>query len=91
MLTDPFFVFGLDAACLGGTGGGLLPGGFLNLSTRLLAGPFTDRAGSLIIIEADSLEEATEFAQSDPYTIHGIFERTVVHPFHQVLPEIPSS
>ena len=57
----------------------------------LLAGPFTDKAGSLIIIEADSLEEATAFAQSDPYTIHGIFERIVVHPFHQVLPEIPSS
>jgi len=52
----------------------------------LLAGPFTDQAGSLIIIEASSLEEAQKFAAEDPYTIHGIFERVEVHPFNQVLP-----
>ena len=52
----------------------------------VLAGPFTDQAGSLIIIEADSLEDAKRIAQEDPYTIHGIFERVEVHPFLQVLP-----
>ena len=52
----------------------------------ILAGPFTDQAGSLIIIEADSLEEARRIAREDPYTIHGIFERVEVHPFQQVLP-----
>ena len=52
----------------------------------LLAGPFTDQAGSLIIIEANSLEEASQIAQKDPYTVHGIFERVEVHPFRQVLP-----
>ncbi len=52
----------------------------------LLAGPFTDQAGSLIIIEADSLEEAKRIAEGDPYTVHGIFERVEVHPFQQVLP-----
>lgn len=52
----------------------------------LLAGPFTDLAGSLIIIEANSLEEAKQIAQQDPYTIHGVFERVEVHPFKQVLP-----
>ncbi|MBS0171189.1 MAG: YciI family protein [Nitrospira sp.] len=57
----------------------------------LLAGPFTDQAGSLIIIEASSLEEAKQFAAEDPYTVHGIFERVEVHPFHQVLPAPPSS
>jgi len=57
----------------------------------LLAGPFTDQAGSLIIIEAASLEEARQIAQKDPYTMHGIFERVEVHPFQQVLPPPPAS
>ncbi len=52
----------------------------------IMAGPFIDQAGSLIIIEADSLEEARRIAQDDPYTLHGIFERVEVHPFQQVLP-----
>ncbi len=56
----------------------------------LLAGPFTDQTGSLIIIEASSLEEAQKFAAEDPYTLHGIFERVEVHPFHQVLPAPPT-
>ncbi len=56
----------------------------------LLAGPFTDLAGSLIIIEADSLDEAKQIAQEDPYTVHGIFERVEVHPFTQILPDIAS-
>ncbi len=54
----------------------------------LLAGPFTDQAGSLIIIEANSLEEAKQIAQNDPYTVHGIFERVEVHPFQQVFPSL---
>ncbi|NGZ03293.1 MAG: hypothetical protein CV090_09615 [Nitrospira sp. WS238] len=52
----------------------------------ILAGPFTDQTGSLIIIEADSIEEAQKIASEDSYTIHGIFERVEVHPFQQVLP-----
>jgi uncharacterized protein YciI len=55
----------------------------------IMAGPFTDQAGSLIIIEADSLEDAERIAHNDPYTIHGIFERVEVHPFQQVLPSLP--
>lgn len=57
----------------------------------LLAGPFTDQAGSLIIIEAPSLADAQKFAAEDPYTVHGVFERTEVHPFHQVFPEPSTS
>ena len=53
----------------------------------ILAGPFTDKTGSLIMIEADSLEEATRLAADDPYVIHGVFARIEVHPFMQVLPE----
>ena len=55
----------------------------------LLAGPFTDQAGSLIVIEAESLEEAKRVAQEDPYTVHGVFERVEVHPFQKVLPALP--
>ncbi len=51
------------------------------------AGPFVDQAGSLMIIEANSLEEAEAFAKEDPYVIEGIFERIEVHPFKQVFPE----
>lgn len=54
----------------------------------VLAGPLTDQTGSLIVIEADSLAEAQAFADSDPYTVHGVFARVEVHPFMQVLPRI---
>jgi uncharacterized protein YciI len=41
----------------------------------------------LIVIEADSLEEAQQFAQEDPYTVNGVFQRVEVHPFTQVFPK----
>ncbi|MBM4124686.1 MAG: hypothetical protein FJ246_07010 [Nitrospira sp.] len=53
----------------------------------VLAGPLTDKTGSLIVIEADSLEAAEAFANEDPYTLHGVFERVEVHPFMQVFPK----
>ena len=52
----------------------------------ILAGPLTDGAGSLIVIEAASLEEAKAFAASDPYVTQGVFVRYTVHPFMQVFP-----
>ena len=52
----------------------------------VLAGPLTDGAGSLIVIKADSLEEAKAFAAGDPYVIHGVFACHEVHPFMQVYP-----
>lgn len=56
----------------------------------ILAGPLTDKTGSLIVIEAESLAEAQAFAKADPYTVHGVFERVEVHPFEQVFPKRPS-
>lgn len=53
----------------------------------VLAGPLTDKTGSLIVIEADSLEEAEAFAKEDPYTLQGVFARVEVHPFMQVFPK----
>ena len=57
----------------------------------ICAGPLSDQAGSLIIIEAESLTEAEAFSQGDPYVAEGIFTRVEVHPFTQVLPEEHSS
>lgn len=62
----------------------------------LLAGPFpaidspepgpAGFTGSLIVAEFESLESANKWAQSDPYTISGVYERVTVKPFKKVLP-----
>ncbi len=52
----------------------------------ILAGPLTDKTGSLIVVEADFLEEVRAFANEDPYMLHGVFQEVTVHPFKQVLP-----
>lgn len=57
----------------------------------VLAGPLTDKTGSLIVIEADSLADAEAFANTDPYTVHGVFARVEVHPFLQVFPKSEST
>ncbi|HHS82642.1 MAG TPA: YciI family protein [Devosia sp.] len=48
----------------------------------LAAGPFVDGAGvptgSLIVIEADSREQAEQLAAGDPYVTRGIFARHTV-------------
>lgn len=53
----------------------------------ILAGPLTDKTGSLIVVEADSIEEVQAFAKEDPYMIHGVFQEVSVHPFKQVFPQ----
>jgi uncharacterized protein len=53
----------------------------------ILAGPLTDKAGSLLVLEFATQEDAEQFAQSDPYTVNGVFERVEIHPFSQVLPK----
>jgi hypothetical protein len=55
--------------------------------TVKLAGPLTDGAGSLIVIEAESLGAVWELVGRDPYVTNGIFERVEVHPFMQVFPK----
>ncbi len=51
-----------------------------------LAGPLTDGAGSLIVIEADSLSAAWQQIGGDPYCANGIFDHVEVHHFTQVFP-----
>ena len=42
--------------------------------------------GSLIIAEFDSLAEARAWADSDPYTVGGVFQSVEVKPYKKVLP-----
>ena len=42
--------------------------------------------GSLIVAEFDSLEDAQEWAEADPYVQAGVFESVEVTPFLQVRP-----
>ncbi len=53
----------------------------------VLGGRFTDGSGSLIVLDAESSEEAAKFAQGDPYMKEGVFARVEVKPFQKVLPE----
>ncbi len=68
----------------------------VNAGRLLAAGPHpaidTDEpgaagfTGSLIIAEFDSLEQATAWADSDPYVVAGVFRQVTVKPFKMVLP-----
>ena len=53
----------------------------------LLAGPFTDKTGSLIVLDMASLEEVQAFLKDDPYVTQGVFNRYEIHPFMQVFPK----
>jgi uncharacterized protein YciI len=54
----------------------------------ILAGPLTDKTGSLLVLEFDTQTDAEQFAHSDPYAVHGVFQRVEIHPFLQVLPKL---
>jgi uncharacterized protein YciI len=42
--------------------------------------------GSLVIAEFESLEEAQQWADTDPYSIAGVYQKVVVKPYKKVLP-----
>ncbi|MCC8999738.1 MAG: YciI family protein [Candidatus Contendobacter sp.] len=42
--------------------------------------------GSLMVVEFPSLEEATAWANADPYVAAGVFAAVEVYPFRKVLP-----
>jgi hypothetical protein len=52
-----------------------------------LAGPFLDKTGSLIVVEAESAAEVWALVARDPYVTEGVFDRVEVKPFTQVFPE----
>ncbi len=43
-------------------------------------------SGSIMIVDFDSLEEATRWANGDPYLTGGVFSKVTVKPFMKVLP-----
>lgn len=43
-------------------------------------------SGSLIIAEFESLAQARDWADADPYVTGGVFREVIVKPFKQVLP-----
>lgn len=53
----------------------------------IMAGPLTDGAGSLIIVDVESQAEAWETVARDPYVQNGVFESIDIHPFVQVFPK----
>jgi uncharacterized protein YciI len=56
--------------------------------TLKMAGPFLDADGkpngSLVIVNADTIEAAQAIADSDPYAKAGLFESVEVKPFNWV-------
>lgn len=54
-----------------------------------LAGPMTDGAGSLIVVDAENQEEVQALVAADPYVVGGVFAEVEIHPFLQVFPEAP--
>lgn len=42
--------------------------------------------GSLVIADFDSLEDATAWANADPYVAAGVYADVTVQPFHKALP-----
>ncbi len=43
-------------------------------------------SGSVIIAEFASLDEAQQWANTDPFLIHGVYQQVSVKPFKQFLP-----
>jgi uncharacterized protein YciI len=52
-----------------------------------IAGPLTDKTGSLFVIEAKDLAEIWAHMARDPYVTEGVFNKVEVKPFTQVFPE----
>jgi len=67
-----------------------------NAGRLLLAGPFPSIdsidpgpagfSGSLIVAEFASLEEATTWANQDPFVTAGVYHQVTVKPFRKTLP-----
>lgn len=53
----------------------------------VLAGPLTDGAGSMLLVEFETIEQARAMGDADPYRTGGVFESVEIHPFLKVFPE----
>jgi hypothetical protein len=61
----------------------------------VVAGPFADMSGGLLVYEAATAEEAEKLIKDDPFYSHGVFVKWVIRPWNPVitnremLPESP--
>jgi uncharacterized protein len=47
----------------------------------VMAGPFRDGAGALMVYEADTLRDAEALATNDPFFKEGVWSRYEIHPW----------
>jgi len=48
------------------------------------SGPFTDHGGALIMLEAETKEEAAAIVDADPFVKSGVFKSWVIRPWNPV-------
>jgi uncharacterized protein len=51
----------------------------------VMAGPFTDGSGALIVYETATVEDAERLLQGDPFFEHGIFVRYQLRPWNPIM------
>ncbi|MDR5804746.1 YciI family protein [Caballeronia sp. LZ001] len=52
----------------------------------LVAGPYTEvnsdkKIGSMLVVEADSIEAVRDFAQRDPFFVNRVWNNVQIHPY----------
>jgi uncharacterized protein len=61
----------------------------------VVAGPFADFSGGLIVYEAETREQAEQYIKDDPFYTGGVFVSWVIRPWvvvmtnREMLPEVP--
>ena len=48
------------------------------------SGPFTDHGGALIMLEAETKEEAAAIVDADPFVKAGVFKSWVIRPWNPI-------
>jgi uncharacterized protein YciI len=61
-------------------------GARVKLAGPLLSAEGANAVGSMIVVEADSLEAAHTLFQHDPYAVAGLWDSLEIRPFTQVRP-----
>jgi len=57
----------------------------VRIAGPMLAADETTMIGSIIVLEADSIDVAHQFAEQDPYAQANLFDNVTVRPFKQVV------
>lgn len=56
-------------------------GELVEIGKIVMAGPFDDLSGGILIFEADDENEVKELMEKDPFTIEGVFATTEIRPW----------